>query len=206
MKNQLLYQRRMLGILCALLAPLSILFGLLGDNLPKWYFSISATYYANSKILMIGLLFATGVFFLSYKGYDWKDRVLAIIQAISAFGIIIFPCSTEGIFGGVGLFGLYISVSHTIHCVFASLLFLAFGINITFLFTLGDTSNEQKKNRNLVYYICGITIFVFMIVQAITSTFNILPNVPTTLINEAIMLIAFSVAWLVKSELVLKDK
>ena len=97
-RESMLFQRKVLGILCMLLAPTSILFGLIGKdvNLPSWYDSISATYYANNKIIMIGLLYAIGIFFTAYKGYDWKDRVCSIVQAATSFMIVTFEKLSNG--------------------------------------------------------------------------------------------------------------
>lgn len=198
-------QRKILGVLCALLAPSCILFGLLGDNLPYWYCSISATYYANSKICMIGLLFATSTFFISYKGYDKKDRVMSLIQAVSALGIIIFPCATAGIGDTTGLFNLETALSNKIHCFFASTLFLAFATNILFLFTLGDKNSEMKAKRNKVYRTCAVVMYAFCVLQALSIKLQIPQWFPMTLINETVLLEAFAVAWLTKAQVWLKD-
>ena len=201
-----LFQRKMLGILCALLAPLSLLLGLFGaeSNLEGWYMSISATYYASSKICMIGLLFTTAVFFLSYTGYDWRDRVLSIIQAVASLGIIVFPCRTPGIPDTVGLFNLPVATSALLHNISAIVLFIAFAVNILCLFTLGDSGTPQKALRNRIYRICGTVILVFCVIQALsatTSIFSWVPNwFPKTWFNEFMMLEAFAVAWIVKSE------
>ena len=200
-----LFLRKMLGILCGLLAPTCLLFGLFGaeNNLPGWYMSISATYYASSKICMIGLLFTSSVFFMCYTGYDWRDRVLAIIQSVTSMMIIAFPCRTPGAPATVGIFDLPLEVSHTIHTIGALLLFVAFGVNILFLFTLGNVQNEQKRKRNTVYKVCGITIFAFCLILALhrTPLFAWVPDwFPYTWFCEFIMLTAFSISWLVKSE------
>lgn len=202
-----LFQREMLGVLCALLAPACIIFGFLGIdyNLPGWYKSISATYYASSNICMVGLLFSTAVFFAGYSGYDWRDRLLSAIQSVSALGIIVFPCKTPGVPPNVGIFQLPVDTSNTIHCTFAAVLFLAFAFNIFFLFTLGGSDTEMKKVRNKIYRICGTIIFVFCILQAVESVFltDFFPSwFPLTLLNEFVMLEAFAVAWLVKAEAV----
>lgn len=203
-KGHLNFQRKVLGVLCALLGPCCILFGLLGDNLPGWYKSISATYYANSKICMIGLLFATAVFFLTYKGYDKKDTVMAIIQGVSALGVIVFPCATEGIPERVGLFNLPVSVSNVFHCISASVLFVAFAIMISWLFTQGDDTNPQKAKRNTVYDICAIIIYTGCALMAIKSATPILDFIPdwfpVTWFMETVMLEAYAVAWLTKAE------
>ncbi|MCQ2225549.1 MAG: hypothetical protein MJZ14_07490 [Paludibacteraceae bacterium] len=203
-----LFQREMLGILCGLLAPACVLLGLIGaeNNQEGWYLSISATYYASSKMCMIGLLFSAAVFFISYafERYDWRDTVMSIIQAAGCLGVVAFPCKTPGVPETVGMFNLPIDVSNIIHCVSACVLFVAFGVNIMFLFTLGNPKdNEMKRKRNRIYRICGSVIFAFCIIQALTATpvFDWVPGwFPLTWLNEFVMLVAFSVAWLVKSE------
>ena len=203
--NSMIIQRRILGILCGLLAPCSLLFGLfgLGYNYPEWYKSISATYFANSKMFMIGLLSATSIFFFAYKGYDWKDRVCSLTQAIAAISIVIFPCSCPGIPDHIGLFCLPVSVSNTIHCIMAAVLFFAFDVNILFLFTRGTGEpTERKKLRNKIYYICGVIITIFMLSQAFSSLIRpLLPSwFPLTWFNEFMMLEPFAFAYIVKSE------
>ena len=211
MKNEersMLYQKRILGTLCILLAPLCLIFGLFGlsTNLHGWYLSISATYYANSKMFMIGLLFAISVFFFSYQCYDWKDRIVTLFEAICAIGIVMFPCKSDDIPNLVGLFNIPFGISHVFHCTFATVLFVLFGFQITFLFTKSDGNpTKEKLIRNKIYRICGIVIFVFCIVQMITSIFVFIPSyIPTTWINEFVMLIAYGVAYLIKSESIAK--
>ena len=153
-------------------------------------------------MFMIGLLFAVSVFFFSYICYDWKDRVVTIIESISAIGIVIFSCATDGLVGSVGLFHLPFGISNIFHCIFATVLFLAFGFQITFLFTKStENPTEKKLVRNKIYKICGIIIFVFCIIQFVTSIFNFIPYwFPMTWLNEFVMLVAFGVAYLIKSE------
>lgn len=210
--KSMLHQRFALGILCALLVPSCILFGLLGVHLginPEgWYMSISDTYYANSKMCMIGLLFATGVFFFSYKGYDWRDRLCSLIQSLACMGIIAFPCTGPDSTSRVGLFGAIATESSKIHCFFAALLFVTFAINVLFLFTLGKGEpTKQKKVRNTIYRVCGIIIVTFIIIQSLTATVlaKYIPAwLPMTLINEFFMLEAFAFAYIVKSEAIKK--
>lgn len=210
--KSMLHQRFALGILCALLVPSCILFGLLGVHLginPEgWYMSISDTYYSNSKMCMIGLLFATGVFFFSYKGYDWRDRLCSLIQSIACMGIIAFPCTGPDSTARVGLFGAIATESHKLHCFFAALLFVMFAINVLFLFTLGKGEpTKQKKVRNTIYRVCGIIIVAFIVIQALTATVlsKYIPSwLPMTLINEFFMLEAFAFAYIVKSEAIKK--
>src|SRR5574344_67558 len=207
MNESNIFQRRMLGILCALLAPCCVLFGLFGkDNLPYWFNSISATYFANDEILMIGLLFSTAVFFFSYAGYDWKDRVASIIQGITALGIIVFPCGEKpiaAVYSNIGLFNLPTATSNLIHSISAIILFVTFGLNIMFLFTkTSGVMTNKKKIRNTIYIVCACVIFLFSMFQVLASSVfsKFFIGIPTTMINEFMMLEAFSFAWLVKGE------
>lgn len=208
--NSMLLLRKALGICCGLLCPCSLLFGLFGlnTNPPRWYYSISGTYYANSSMCMVGLLFTTSIFFLCYKGYDWKDRLCSIVQSISAMCIIIFPCWISG-YDRVGLFNIPIDFSNTLHSLFAAILFVSFAFNILFLFTLGKGEPTRKKKlRNTIYKICGIIIVAAMIcmaVSSITSVFDWIPEwFPRTWFWEFFMLEPFSFAYIVKSEAIAK--
>lgn len=198
-KILLKHQRKMLGILCALLAPMCILFGLLGDNNPEWWYSISATYYTNSKMFLIGLLVTTSVYFLSYKGYDFWDNFLTTASAFFALGIVAFPCNAYGCPDRVGLFNLPVAVSHIVHCVSAAGLFTMFALMILLQFTQsGGAETEQKVKRNRIYRVCGWVIVAFELLVLANS----LAGWPhyLTIVYEAVMLSAFSMAWLVKGE------
>ena len=202
-KELMVFQKRILGLLGFFLAPCAIGFGLLGDNSeivnPKWWYSISMTYYANSQICMIGVLFSMAVLFLSYIGYNASDKILTIIAGVCALGIVVFPCGHDGI-SKTGLFGLDCATSFTIHCVFACAMFVSFAILVGYNFTRGNSANatKEKKIRNKIYRICSGVIIFFMLNQVMTALGGFAGY--WTLINEAIMLWAFSFAWLVKAE------
>lgn len=194
-ESQLHYQRLVLGVICGLLPICCILFGLIGADSAllgkEWWYSISATYYANSNIWMIGSLVLASFFFTTYKGYDIGDRLLTAVSAVSSLGIVVFPCS--GTFERVGLFMLKNGISNAVHCVFAALLFISFALMILTQFTKGGDSK-----RNVVYYICGGVIVAFMLNQVLSVVFRY--PAYWTWINEFFMLEAFAVAWIVKSK------
>lgn len=203
----MIIQRRILGILCALLAPCSLLFGLFGafkGNYPTWYMTISDTYYANDKIIMIGLLASVSIFFFSYRGYDLHDRICSLIEAITALGIIVFPKNIPYI-EYTGLFNLPIKLSGILHNACAGIMFLTFAYQILFLFTKG--SNEptgKKKLRNKIYITCGVIIVFFLVCMALADTVVFTSWVPAWFpikwLDELFMLLPFSFAYLVKSE------
>ena len=203
----MIIQRRILSLLCALLAPCSILFGLFGasnGNFPTWYMTVSDTYYANSKIIMIGLLAATSVFFFSYRGYDVYDRICSLIEAISALGIIVFPKNIPYV-EYTGLFNLPVKISGVFHNISAGVLFVTFALQILFLFTKGSNElTSKKKLRNKIYIVCGSIILFFALCMGLADTMIFTSWVPEWFpikwLDEFFMLESFAFAYLVKSE------
>jgi hypothetical protein len=139
---------------------------------------------------MIGSLVLASFFFLTYKGHDVWDNILTSISSISAIGIVVFPM--YGPFDKVGLFMVPNDTSHILHCIMAAVLFVSFALMILTQFTKG-----KDKKRNIVYYVCGSAIVVFMVNEVLAY---IVPYAEYwTIINEFFMLEAFAVAWIVKS-------
>lgn len=203
-KNQYIWQRRVMGIMVLALAPLSVLFGLIGlDYNPNgWWYSISDTYYANSKMIMAFIISVSSFFFCTYAGYDWRDRVVNLMSGIGLLGLLLFPCHNEGFAATgarVGLFNLPIELSGIIHTCFALLAFLGFFINEMFLFTLGGNEiSPGKKKRNIVYRICACTVIVACVLLVLEHFVTMPRN--TVWIAELVVLTGCGVAWLVKGE------
>ena len=193
--SQLHMQRLVLGVICGLLPICCVLFGLIGaKDAPletMWWHSISATYFCNSQVWMIGSLVLASFFFATYRGYDIGDRVLTLISSISSICIVIFPCG-NAVFDRCGLFMLPTRISGTVHNISAAILFISFAVMILTQFTKG-----QNKQRNRIYYICGAVIALAMVSQVVTTILNISWM---TIVNEFFMLEAFAVAWVVKSK------
>lgn len=201
-KKQYIMQRRIIGFMVILLAPLSVLFGLIGckTNPSGWWYSISATYYANSKIIMIGIITISAFFFCTYKGYDWRDRVVNLISGIGLFGILVFPCYIEG-YTNVGLFNLSVAVSDKIHSALALIAFLGFFVNEMFIFTLNNGEiTKEKKRRNLIYRICSCGVLVAAILIALGNFPSVKMPKNTVWIAELVALVPCGFAWLVKGE------
>lgn len=214
------FQRFMLGIICGLLPIGCLLFGLLGDlrgiNYPGWYNSISASYFANSNMCMIGALCLCSFFLFTYQGYVdakedekrtllqriWKaltpkelfrltDRKLTLVAAVSALLIVACPCAAAPV-DYMGLLALPTKVSDFIHMVAAMALFGSFA-----LMTLAQFTKGNHKRRNTIYRICGCTMLAFMAVVGLSTIFDWSGYL--TMICEAGMLEAFAVAWIIKS-------
>lgn len=191
------------GFLLPILAPLA---GFIAyeKNGPTFWWSLSATFYATSAILFIFTLSVFSSFLWGYKGYDLGDLFTCRFSAVMAALVMAFPCDCEAAGETTGIFNLPTPISHIIHCIVASLLFLSFAYMVGFRFTKTDKNSimtEDKKKRNKVYKICAIIIAAAMANQVLTSILDI---GWFTIINEAIMLWSFSFAWLVKSNKVTK--
>ncbi len=206
-KSSMIHQRRILGSLCIALVPSVLLFGLFGlkTNPTNWYHSVSSSFYSNANICMIGLIFATSIFFFSYRGYDWKDRLFSIIQAITVLGVIVFPNYNYTKPYTTGIFCLPSKLSHTFHCITAGTFFITMALNLLLLFTkTGKEPTEKKKLRNRIYKVCGILILIAAFAMFILSNGFVkqyLPkNLPVGMICEFIMFTSFGFAYIVKSE------
>ena len=199
-KETMVWQRRVLALFGVLLPILAPLIGFLAydKNGPEFWYSISATFYASSNIFMIGVLSVFAFFLWSYKGYDLGDTCTCKFSAAMAIGILVFPCKCLASGDTTGILNLPTPISNVIHCIIAALLFGSFAYMIGFRFTKTDkiTMSYRKLARNRIYILCTGLIVAAMTNQVITSILNIKWM---TIVNEALMLWAFSFAWAVKA-------
>lgn len=202
-KASMTYQRKILALFGFLLPLMAPIMGFIAydKNGPEFWYSISATFYASSNIFMIGALAIFGFFLWTYKGYDIGDTFTCRFSSVMAIGILVFPCSCPSAGATTGVLNLPTFLSHGIHCIVAALLFGSFAYMIGFRFTKTDmlVMTEPKKIKNRVYHICAWVIVAAMLCQVVTSIFGIKWF---TIINETIMLWAFSAAWAVKADMI----
>lgn len=195
------WQRKVLALMGFLLPILSVVFGFIAyeKNGSEFWWSISATFYATSNIFMIGTLSVFAFFLWCYKGYDIGDDATTKISAILALMILIFPCECQASGTTTGVLNLPTNVSHYIHCLSAGLLFGSFAYMIGCRFTLRVPTGritDQKRKRDHAYNGCACLIVVGMITQVVTSLYGI---GWMTIVNETVMLWAFSLAWYIKA-------
>lgn len=196
-------QRKILAIIGFVLPILSTIPGFIaGDrNAEDFWYSISASFYATTMIFMVSGLAIFSFFLFAYLGYDIGDRLTCCFSGAMSAGILIFPCKTSAAGLTTGIFNLPTPISHTIHCIVAALLFASFAYMIGLRFTRHDpvlVLTDGKRKRNNIYRVCAIIIALGMVSQCITSVLDI---GWFTIINETVMLWAFSFAWGVKSHL-----
>jgi hypothetical protein len=204
--------RKLIGI-CGMLLPIALILGsTLGGGCLEIKDSISHYYYTSMGDVLVGLLSATAIFLVTYKGYD-NDNLYTNLAG--AFALCIAYLPTSNIEGGVcAIFDLPENpIRENAHLASAALFFLVLAYISFFLFVKSKGEmTPWKKKRNLVYRACGIAM-VLMIVL-IAAYFWIFPESWQASLKpykpvfwlEAIALWAFGISWLVKGETILKDK
>lgn len=180
--------------------------------------SMSEYFYTSMRGVFVGSLCAIGVFLGAYRGYDRKDRIAGWFACICAVGVALVPVSPDPNYPD---WRQYMGL---LHYAFAATLFATLGYFCLALFTMHKPTGKpdpkkkmtpEKKQRNVVYVICGWTIYACIVTIAICellflngwSPFRreaIIRLAPVYWL-EAIAVVAFGISWLVKGELVLSD-
>ena len=193
-----LLHRNVLGGLGMLLPVFSILGGLFVRNKPEsWWYSISVTYYITPALPII--LGSCGIFLLCYRSYETIDTIINVLSGIFAFGVVLFPCENPYGIEYVGYFQIPVGVSAVIHSVCAMLLFALLAYNIGWLFTRG-----KNELNNKIYKVCAWTMIVIMglfFIVIIAGLFGFKYPKFLVMIVEAVLLLIFGFAWLVKGQL-----
>jgi hypothetical protein len=91
--------RQLIGIL-GIGLPLTILFyAFVVSSCDSLEASISAHYHTGVRDIMTGILCATGVFMITYKGYERRDTIASTIAGICAIGVAMFPSAEHVVCG-----------------------------------------------------------------------------------------------------------
>jgi len=182
--------------------------------------SISYYYCTSMRGVLVGSLWAIGIFLMSYRGYQKRDEIAGRLACIFALGVALFPTAPlTGTCDIVHLFRLDhggCDTAHVIsfvHATCASLLFLTLAYFSLFLFTETHPGRKQdmtkkKPERNIVYYICGwiiVASIIGILILHIGMRIKTFGPIPLLFALESVAVIAFGVSWLVKGEFVLKD-
>ena len=193
-----LLHRNVLGGLGMLLPVISIIGGLFVRNKPEsWWYSISVTYYITPALPII--LGSCAIFLLCYRSYEKIDTIINVLSGIFAFGVVLFPCANPYGIEYVGYFQIPVRVSNVIHSACAMLLFALLAFNIGWLFTRG-----KNELNNKIYKICAwamIVIMALFVILSIVRACGVSILGFLTMIVEAVLLLIFGFAWLVKGRL-----
>jgi hypothetical protein len=192
--------------------------GIIGSSLPfvlvvgTWLLdgwgiqsSISAYYYTGMRDVFVGSLCATGVFLLSYRGYDQADDTAGNLACVFAVGLALLPTSPA-----TGATTAQTVVGYA-HLMFASAYFLTLAYFSLVLFRKTNPSGrmtERKVQRNIVYTACGYTILVcvgLIVVNASLFSHAAFQRADPVFWLESAAVLAFGISWLTKGEAILAD-
>jgi uncharacterized membrane protein YoaK (UPF0700 family) len=196
--------RRWIGILGMALPVILIIGGCVQNCMIEG--SISSYYYTGMKDFFIGLLFAVGLFLITYKGYQFVDDLVTNLCGIFALGIIAFPASAGGAsIVQAGIFFINDDISKYIHLTCAALFFILLSVNSYFLFTKHGKKKltEKRIRRNRIYKGCAIVMLLSIVCIAIYSMFlekTVIAEFKPVLVFETIALLAFGTSWLAKGK------
>jgi hypothetical protein len=207
--------RRAVGFI-GLALPFALMFG---QMIVKWLYpdargtrhSMSEYFYTAMRGVFVGSLCAIGVFLGAYRGYnERKDQIAGWIACICAIGVAMVPVSPDPNYTD---WRQYMGL---VHYAFAATLFSTLGYFCLGLFTLHKgTMTSEKRQRNVVYKVCGWTIYGCIASIAIAEVMvlnewsplrsdNIIALAPVYWL-EAVAVVAFGVSWLIKGEFILAD-
>lgn len=160
--------------------------------------SISSYYYSVMHDVFVGILWAIGVFLISYKGYTDGDNIAADLGGAFAIGVSLFPTSPEP--GPTTVIG-------GLHFAFAAGFFVTLIYFSGFLFTRSDQDvlPQPKQRRNRVYRLCAWMMSVCIVLILIYKLLPADTAAPFKSLNpifwlEALAIVAFGVSWLTKGE------
>ena len=192
--------------------------GVIGTSLPfvlvigKWLLqgwgiqsSISAYYYTSMRDVFVGSLCAIGVFLLSYRGYEPADDLAGNLACVFAVGVALFPTSPA-----TGASAAQTVIGY-VHLTFASAYFLTLAYFSLALFRKTNPNGRmtaRKKERNVVYTVCGYTILVCIALIVFCDVFlkhTALQTIDPVFWLESAAVLAFGVSWLTKGEAILAD-
>jgi hypothetical protein len=189
-----------IGIGLPIVLPVGVLL-LAGQRLPT---SVSGYYYTDMRNVFVASMCVIGVFLLAYR-FGPADNLLAAIAGTAAIGLALAPTArSAGVTGWEQAAGV-------LHLVFAAMFFLALATFCLALFTLDDgRPTPQKRQRNVVYRICGVVILGCLVLGVVAAT--AFPSAVDSELRplfwlQSLAVLAFGVAWFVKGEtLVLRDE
>jgi hypothetical protein len=203
--------RKAIGLL-GIALPVVLAVGSTISNCTELKDTISHYYYTTMGDLLVGLLSATAIFLITYKGYD-NDNVYTNLAGVFALGIAFLPTSNISD-GSCALFTIPTNeLRQTAHLFFAGAFFLVLAYISFFLFVRSSHRvTPEKRKRNLVFRTCGI-VMVAMVLGIILYYWGFSDEsrqqwrqLRLVFWMESIALWAFGISWLVKGETILKDK
>ena len=196
--------RRAVGILGLTFPFILVLGGFLNDTPIQT--SVSDYYHTSMRDIFVGILFAVATFLLAYKGYERKDAIAGNIAGVCAIGVALVPTTPDiNPTDRQELMGMF-------HLIFAAGYFCTLAYFCLFLFTKTGKGKPtpRKLQRNRVYKVSGFIILLSITLIALLFALPANLTEPVMVYKpvfwlEAIAIVAYGLAWLVKGEVILAD-
>ncbi len=183
--------------------------------------SISTYYHTNMRNIFVGFNCAVALFLFAYRGHDWKDNLVGYLGCIFVLGVAFLPCTVSSPYQAclipppaqnplVGkLHNLSALFYFIILCIYSLILFPKTHMDMV----TGEKMfmGEQKKKRNIVYYICGSLMTASLLLIVVYMWFLGTINPSLKILNpvfwlESIVLLSFGISWLTKGQLFFPDE
>jgi len=208
------------------------LVGILGMLLPvllyisvRWYThhntpikSISHYYFTRFGSIFIIIVSLLSIFLLVYKGKEKIDFYLSSLAGLAALTLLLLPASNLEIKDHNGSDFIVVTILReyglrdTIHDICGGIFMATLACMALFVFTKKNPAlvpvTPQKLVRNKIYIVCGIIMMLALIAILVGWILN--PEWfnahRMTFWMESVALEAFGFSWLVKGEIIFKDK
>ncbi|HEY0713071.1 MAG TPA: DUF998 domain-containing protein [Polyangia bacterium] len=161
--------------------------------------SVSAYHHTGAGPLFAGVLFAIGLFLVTYRGYveDAADRRVGKVAGVAAFLVAIFPTRAPA---PVLPPTWWRPLTGIIHYSAAVVLFGCFILFSVWLFQRSDQPDRarrppMKRLRDRICMACGISMIGAMVWAGVRARAG-----QSIFCPEATAIFAFGVSWLVKAE------
>ena len=174
--------------------------------------SISAYYYTGQRDVFVSTLVLTGALVACYRTPALRDNVVATVAGLAAAGIGLFPMDptwapeilqahpetlTAACYFGHGFLGY--------HFLFVATFFALTFYLVYFRFSALTPAvpTAQKQTRNKVYKVCGaVMLLAYLAIGALA----VFARGSSIFWPETLAVVSFGIAWLVKGQIVLKDR
>lgn len=201
--------RRAIGYVAILLPVALVVIGVALDDFRP---SISGFYYSEGRDVFIAILFATGLFLISYTGHGKRpDEKLAPdywASKVAGVAVILVAFVPTGVRDGFAPPWLYTRLDpgflQGFHLACAAVFFLTLAYFSLRLFRRGGDEDALKRARKRIHFWCGVAILASLGLIAVFSLVN--RDAPDavgtwwhpTFWFETTATLAFAVSWLTK--------
>jgi hypothetical protein len=210
--NSYMVLRKAIGIL-GIAFPLVLLLGsiILNSAIP-FESSISCYYHTLMRNIFEGVIWIFSIMLVFYQ-YKGRDNVITTIAGLCALGVALCPTNVSACITCTPASECN-DITGNFHNVFASAFFILLSVMSLFLFTKTHEHRKptpRKLQRNIVYRVCGIIMLCCIVAIALYWTVlekgcPCLSGLNPVFWLETIALWAFGISWIVKGEIILKDK